>query len=724
MPKKRGRKKQVMKMRLRLETVYSLASLVFFALGILLIVSFLVKESLLFPINQYLVSTFGLVATIVPFLCFSAGLMLTGAKWSFAKPQVLFGGLLLTTAIAGIIETGTLGSMIFSSLAVSIQPIGAYTVLVTGIVAGIVIMSDTSIKEIFSFIFNSFEFYSEDKSASFSLPKIGLSNDKKSSQPLNFIVRNSSNATQKNQEDEKTIRDEKKQQFHPDSKQSFIVNQPKLQTSSQEKGGIPTQAPDQVVWQYPPISLLSPKDGGKADRGDVKQNAHVIQETLESFGIKAVVREVNEGPAVTQYALQIALGTKLSKITALANDLALALAAPTGQIRIEAPIPGRSYVGIEIPNRSPEFVTMRPMLAHESMKNAKSKLVVALGLNVAGQPVVADISKMPHVLIAGATGSGKSVAINSFLASILFRASPQEVKLILVDPKRVELTGYNDIPHLLTPVIVEPDKVVRALKWAQAEMDRRYKMFAEVGVRNIEGYNELAGFQALPYILIVIDELADIMLYAPADVEDSITRLAQMARATGMHLILATQRPSVDVITGLIKANIPARIAFNVSSMMDSRVILDMPGAEKLLGRGDMLYIPPDQAKPTRIQGTYVSDAEIRSMLQFIKQNGAQPEYQDEVLTKFSGKASSGGAQQGETDEHFRDAVQFVVETGKASASILQRRYSVGYNRAARIVDQMQIAGIVGPQDGSKPREVNREVAQQVLSGDTDRIIS
>src|SRR3972149_6626615 len=316
------------------------------------------------------------------------------------------------------------------------------------------------------------------------------------------------------------------------------------------------------VWEYPPLSLLS-VHAGRRDTGDVKKIAGKIEETLQSFGIKGRVSEINIGPSVTQYALEIAQGTRLSKITALANDLALRTEAPTGQIRIEAPIPGRNLVGIEIPNRSLEIVTLKTMLESSVMNKSKSKLTVSLGLDVSGNPVVANIAKMPHVLIAGTTGSGKSVLINSFISSLLFRASPEEVRLILIDPKRVELTGYNGIPHLMTPVIVEVEKILSALKWATNEMDRRYKTFAERGVRNIDGYNELAGFQALPYIVIFIDELADLMAFAPVEVEDTIVRLAQMARATGIHLVVSTQRPSVDIITGLIKANIPCRIAFN-----------------------------------------------------------------------------------------------------------------------------------------------------------------
>ena len=479
----------------------------------------------------------------------------------------------------------------------------------------------------------------------------------------------------------------------------------------------------ETIWHYPPLSLLSENISGKADRGDVKGNAAIIERTLEAFGITAKVVEVNYGPAVTQYALEVAIGTKLSKIHALSNDLALALAAPTGQIRLEPPIPGRSLVGIELPNRAPEFVSLRKMLESDVAKHSKSKLMVALGLDVSGTPVVGDIAKMPHVMIAGSTGSGKSVAINAFISSILFRASPQEVKFIMVDPKRVELTGYNGIPHLLSPVIVEPEKVLSALKWAMTEMDRRYKLFAEVGARNIEAYNDLSGFQALPYIVIFIDELADVMMFAQVEAEAASTRLAQMARATGIHLVLATQRPSVDVITGLIKANIPTRLSFAVSSMIDSRVIIDGPGAEKLLGRGDMLYIPPDQAKPTRIQGAFVSDKEIHALIDFLKKQGVQPQYTEEVINmpvsrRGGGKGSAFISPNGEDrDAMFEDAVRLITQFNNASASFLQRKLSVGYARAARILDELQNAGIVGPADGAKPREILIRSAEEYLSG-------
>ena len=395
-------------------------------------------------------------------------------------------------------------------------------------------------------------------------------------------------------------------------------------------------------------------------------------------------------------------------MTGLSNDLALATEAPGGQIRIEAPIPGRNLVGIEIPNRSLEIVSLKTMLESDVMQKNKSKLAVPLGLDVSGNTVAADVSKMPHVLIAGTTGSGKSVIVNSIIASILFRASPSEVKMIMIDPKRVELTGYNDIPHLLSPVVVEPAQAVSALKWAMHEMDRRYVQFQDSGVKNIEGYNELAGFQALPYIVIFIDELADLMAVASVEVEDSIARIAQMARATGIHLVLATQRPSVDVLTGLIKANVPCRISFNVSSMIDSKVIIDAPGAEKLLGRGDMLYVPPDQAKPTRIQGTFVSDQDVKRLVNFIKSRGVPVQYTTEVVEQpvnMGGKGMGAGGGEAE-DQLFEQAVRIICAHDRASSSLLQRRLSVGFNRAARILEQLEAAGVVGPADGAKPREV------------------
>jgi S-DNA-T family DNA segregation ATPase FtsK/SpoIIIE len=613
---KRGRKKSPLKLTLRKETLLSLVSVLFVAGGGLIFLSFSGQGELLQAFNTWIKEELGLSAFTLPFLFFSAGLTLTQMKWAFARPHTFLGACLIFIGIMGLFQSGNVGTQTFQNVAQLVQDAGAYLLFFLVTFAGYLVITQTSISELAEMIVELMPKRSdkpdvkvekdEKEKKGFAMPGLGFGGIK-----LNTHDNDSKDLGSKEKHPEP--------EFALDKKKAEQEAAAKLADKELPDQILSNQPGQEFVWEYPPISLLSAKSGAKADRGDVKKNADIIEQTLDSFGIKAKVVEVNGGPAVTQYAMEISLGTKLTKITALANDLALALAAPTGQIRIEAPIPGRSLVGVEIPNHTSETIGLKAILATEKMRKHKSKLAVALGLDVSGQPMIIDISKMPHCLIAGATGSGKSVCVNVFISSILFRATPQEVKFILVDPKRVELTGYNSIPHLLTPVIVEPDKVVSALKWATAEMDRRYKTLAEVGVKNIEGYNELAGFQAMPYIVIIIDELADIMLFAPAEVEECITRLAQMARAVGMHLVLATQRPSVDVITGLIKANIPTRIAFNVSSMTDSRVVLDSPGAEKLLGRGDMLYVPPDQSKPSRIQGAYVSEQETRNLLDFIK---------------------------------------------------------------------------------------------------------
>jgi len=468
------------------------------------------------------------------------------------------------------------------------------------------------------------------------------------------------------------------------------------------------------VWEYPPLSILSDFLGSKANRGDVKQNAGIIERTLDNFGIQARVVEVNMGPAVTQYALEIALGTKLTKITALSNDIALALSSPNGMVRIEAPIPGKSLVGIEVPNIAPETVPLKSILTSSQMQKSESKLSLTLGLDVSGSPIIDDLGRMPHMLVAGSTGSGKSVAINSFITTLLFRSTPEEVKFILVDPKLVELSQWAGIPHLLTPVITEPEKVLSALKWAISEMDRRYKLFKEVGVRNINLYNEAAGFQTMPYIVIIIDEFAHLMHFAPVEVEDAVTKLAQMSRATGIHMILATQRPSVDVITGLIKANVSCRLAFNVTSRVDSQVIIDQPGAEKLLGRGDMLYVPPDASKPQRIQGVFVSEPEIKKLIDFLTKSGVEPQYTEEVISMPVGRVSGKTENQ---DELFDEAVRVVCQYDRASASLLQRRLRVGYARAARLLDELETAGVVGVQDGSKARDVLVKDPARVLGG-------
>lgn len=465
-------------------------------------------------------------------------------------------------------------------------------------------------------------------------------------------------------------------------------------------------ANSEEAWTSPALDLLSAV-GSKADAGDVKANATTIQQTLESFGINVTMAEVNVGPTVTQYTFTPPAGVKLNKITGLDTNLALSLAAHP--IRIEAPIPGKSAVGVEIPNKSIAVVRLRGVLESPEWKKESAPLTFALGRDVSGIPMTTDLAKMPHMLIAGATGSGKSGMINSLLTSLLYRSSPNDLKLILVDPKRVELGLYNDIPHLLTPVIVEPEKTISALKWAVAEMERRYKLLAEVGNRNIIEYNKAHPDEAMPYIVIIIDEMADLMVLAAADVESLIVRLAQMARAIGIHLVLATQRPSVDVITGIIKANIPARLAFSVASQVDSRTILDQMGAEKLLGKGDMLFMSPDFMKPRRIQGAWVDEKEVKAVTDFLR-TVRPPQYNEEILAQkvsIGGRSVGGGGEMGEPDDDmFDEAAEAVFRAGKASASMLQRRLRIGYARAARLLDLLEERGIIGPADGARPRDV------------------
>ena len=470
-------------------------------------------------------------------------------------------------------------------------------------------------------------------------------------------------------------------------------------------------------YQYPPIELLS-KGEKKAIKGGAKALTDVatkLQKTLYSFGVQARVENVTVGPAITRYELKPAEGVRVSKIANLADDIALNLAAET--IRIEAPIPGKQAVGIEVPNQEKEMVHLREVLESDEFEDSKSKMSVALGKDVAGKVVIADMAKMPHTLIAGSTGYGKSVCINTIITSIIYKAKPSEVKLLMVDPKVVELSVYNGIPHLLIPVVTDPKKAAGALAWAVQEMDNRYNLFAQKGVRDLKGYNALVekeeGAGKLPQILIIIDELADLMMVAAKDVEDSICRLAQKARAAGMHLIIATQRPSVDVITGIIKANIPSRIAFAVSSQVDSRTILDQVGAEKLLGKGDMLFYPTGATKPTRIQGAFVSDDEVEKIVSFVKSNG-EATYNEDILDTIenSGKTDkeiqeTNSKESGEkTDEHLMEAIELVIEAGQASTSFIQRRFNVGYARAGRIIDQMEERGIISGYQGSKPRQV------------------
>lgn len=695
--KRKYHKRKGFGLKLKKQTVYTVAAIWFWLFAAAISLSYFGEGAMLSSLRSSLIEHFGWVMYLLPVLLVSLSTLFFKVKSELGNQNVPMGFGIIVFGLLALTRSGDIGDLFWTLTSDAIAPEGSTLLFLGVILIGVIVLFNTSLDRFINFLLMGAQTIFE------WVGSLGHRERK-----AELIIGGAKKEALKigNTEHDKPV---VKTPMTPPP----VPPKSGVAPKEKESGGLSiasglTASQDMKMWEYPDVTLLSDGPGEKADRGDVRKNAEIIEKTLDSFGVQADVVEVNPGPAVTQYAIKLSLGTKVSKITSLGSDMALALAAPTGQVRIEAPIPGRDLVGIEIPNRGLEFVTLKRMLVADTMKKAKSKLSVALGLDVSGNPLVGDIGKMPHVLVAGTTGSGKSVLLNSWICSLLYRTTPAEVRLILVDPKRVELVGYNGVPHLLTPVIVETDKILSALRWATQEMERRYKQFAEVGVRNIDGFNELSGFQALPFIVIVIDELADLMAYAPVEVEDTICRIAQMARATGIHLVVATQRPSVDVITGLIKANIPARIAFNVSSMVDSRVIIDMPGAEKLLGRGDMLYVPPDQSKPMRIQGTFVSDKEVGKVVDFFKNRQVEVHYTEEVLSQPAGAMKKGGVAgtNDGRDPLFEDALRLVCQYDKASASLLQRRLSVGYARAARILDQLELAGIIGPGEGSKPRDV------------------
>ncbi len=464
---------------------------------------------------------------------------------------------------------------------------------------------------------------------------------------------------------------------------------------------------EERIYVFPSTDLLAmPRQNRPEKAEDLRENAKKLVETLQSFGVGAKILEVTKGPNITRYELQPSAGVKVSKIVNLADDIALNLAATA--VRIEAPIPGKAAVGIEVPNANAATVTLREMLETPEFRDFKAKTAFAVGKDISGQTMVADLSKMPHLLIAGATGSGKSVCINTLIASLIYKAAPEDVRLLMIDPKVVELKVYNGLPHLLIPVVTDPRKAAGALNWAVTEMLRRYQLFSDSNVRNLAGYNEYLvseGEKTMESIIIIVDELADLMMAAPHEVEDAICRLAQMGRAAGIHLVIATQRPSVDVITGLIKANIPSRIAFAVASQIDSRTILDMMGAERLLGKGDMLYLPFGASKPIRLQGAFISDSEVERLVEFVK-GEEEAVYDEEIMEKLERGDTEEEDDPGDSDELLPAAIETVVESGQASVSFIQRRLKVGYSRAGRIIDQMEARGIIGPHEGAKPRQV------------------
>ncbi len=707
------------KLGLSAETKRGVSVVILIALALLVVLSLgEIAGSLGAYIYRFLTATFGVMAYILPIILLMLAISLFKQDLENEKDQsfyfrTYFGALLFTGSVAGLIHIfylqdnvtafdlaaegragGYLGA-IFAGPANNFFGFWAGSlVLFAVMVIGVLVAFNVSLKALFSKSEEDKEI-KETKSARLSAQTLKIN----SMGSEGFASEKVLGKNKKTAEVEDNFEEEK---YKEEPAKKPQVNQPGNALPHIE----PVKIAERTDWKLPPFELLD-DNRNEVDSGNIEVNVAVIKKTLADFGIEAEMGEVNVGPTVTQYTLRPATGVKLSQIAALQDNLALELAAKS--LRMELPIPGKSLVGIEVPNKTTAIVRLRSVLQTAEFVNHKSKLAFALGRDVAGHPVLADLAKMPHLLIAGATGMGKSVGINSLLVSLLYRNTPQDVKFIVIDPKRVEMTPYNGIPHLLTPVVTDHEKAVNALKWAVAEMERRYKLLAEVGKRNILEYNESTELK-MHYIVILVDELADLMSVAQADVEAAIVRLAQMARAVGIHLVVATQRPSVDIITGLIKANITSRVAYAVGSQIDSRTILDTAGAEKLLGNGDLLFITAEFNKPRRVQGAYIGEKEVKKVVDFFKAQTGAVIYNEEILQKpkralgipgFETDGDSGGE-----DDLFEAAKEEVLRAGKASASLLQRRLRVGYARAARLLDILEEHGIIGPGEGAKPREV------------------
>ncbi len=695
-------------------TVLGISLLVF---GVICALSFFQVFSLdalsgrfLRELNIFLITTFGWSSVAIPFLIF----LLAGHCFNTKKLTVIHwhtsSGIAITlVGVLGLFGSGLLGAVMQQSMYQSFSGLGGRLIFMTLIIIGIVLFFDIEPQTMMMWIKSLFSSNSVENRK--SVKKI-TSPTVESEYISDKIV--AAAPVKKAKTTEMVAQVPAEDAFIIDGKKSKSKSAeavvPRIAPKANDMQVNPLSSAQSQMWVFPSLDLL--KDvNSPADRGDTSANSGLIESTLRSFGIKARVAEVNPGPTVTQYALEVAVGTNISEIMKKSSNLALALASTTGTVRIEAPIPGRSLVGIEIPNKKSELVTIKRLLDTKVFKSNPDPLLVPLGLDVAGETQAASISKMPHVLIAGTTGSGKSIAVNSWITTILMRTKPSEVRLVLIDPKQVELTGYNGIPHLLTEVITEPSKVVNALRWGVAEMENRYKALREVGVRNLEGYNAIPGIEKKPYIVFFIDELADLMMVAKADIEGLIVRIAQKARAVGIHLVLSTQRPSVNVITGLMKANVPTRLAFNVASGIDSKVIMDSTGAEHLVGKGDMFYSAPDSPRPKRIQGPFVSEKEVNTIVSFIKQHNPLVQYAEDVTVApkedfvggESGLNEDGG---GDRDSLFYQALELIRGLDTASASLFQRRMKVGYARAARILDELHEAGYVSASEGAKPRKV------------------
>lgn len=630
-------------------------------------------------LDNFLSVLFGGIRIVIPVLLIGTGVVVWDPSRFALRSTALIGSLMALVAFSGIVHPagGVVGKLSLSAVEALFGAVAGTMILFVLMVVGVLLVLNTSMKGLFAVL-------------------KGVTPEP--------VIRDSSGGDAQPEESRVSVFEAVRKKLQGMAPQQQAAAAPVAVMPMAQRPHTQAPAGD---WEFPPLELLL-YPTGKANPGNVVKNVEIIEKSLKDFGVEVAMGDVNIGPTVTQYTLKPHDGVKLTKITSRANDLALTLAAPGG-IRIEAPIPGKAAVGIEVPNKTAAMVTLRELLETEQAKSLKSNLSIPLGRDAAGAPIIADLKKMPHLLIAGSTGSGKSIAINSLIVGLLYQNTPSQLRMLLVDPKRVEFTQFNDIPHLLAPVITEPDKTVNTLKWALIEMERRYKRFQEVGSRDIDSYNAKFKDEQLPYIVIVIDELADLMATSAKEVEGAIVRLAQMARAVGMHLIVATQRPSVDVITGLIKANITTRVAFAVASQIDSRTIIDVAGADKLLGRGDMLFLSSEfSGRPKRIQGCLITEKEIKNVTEFLKDH-AGPQYDDEVMNFSPHGAGGAGGQGGDgqvDDDMYEDAKQTVVQAGKASASLLQRRLRVGYARAARLLDLLEEQGVIGPADGAKPRDV------------------
>jgi DNA segregation ATPase FtsK/SpoIIIE, S-DNA-T family len=687
---KRGRKKKL-KLNVKPETLKSVSAVFLILFGALCLWSLLAPSYNLTSIfYKYLKIFFGYGMFVFPFaLIYTGIIMLWPVNYKFLNLRVVIGLYFLFTLVSSLSESfikdkgGSLGLFISNLLSSNIGYIGSLIVLILAFSATLIFISDVPVPAIHAF----FE-------------KIAL---------------NRKNKLDK-EEDEEFISEEEGENLEPkinygskyailpsysEPLEGEVIIPKSVAKKVSEKPEKPTLPYSDKVWDYPNLNLLDEPDNTPPDRGDVKARARIIEDTFSQFKIGVKVVETNLGPTVTQYALEPDQGIRINAVTALSENLALSLASPDASVRIQAPIPGKSLIGIEVPNNTRSKVALKTLLNSERMKNSRNKLEIVLGLDISGHVITYNIARMPHLLVAGATGSGKSVFLNSLIFSILFRNSPEECKLILIDPKRVELVAYDGIPHLISPVVTDIKKAPAVFKWAVNEMDRRYKLFESAKVNHIDKYNEKSGFQALPNIVIIVDEMAEIMMEEPAEVEKAIQRITQLARAVGIHLVLATQRPSTNVLTGTIKANIPTRISFKLPSQIDSRVIIEQAGAEKLLGKGDMLFVPPEDSKPIRIQGPNVSDPEINSLVDFLKGQG-EPEYNEEVTKAPTKKIDGVAVSDDERDDLYDQAVDIVVNAQKASATLLQTRLSVGYARAARILDELEAGGVVSPLEGNK----------------------